>query len=59
MEWVQFFRSRADGGPYVWTAANINGMNVRIYRVRDMALVEIDRRLVDARSSVWSKPKRS
>ena len=56
MEWVQFFRSRAD---YVWTAADINGVNVRICRVRDMSLAEIDRWLVDVRSSAWSKPKRS
>ena len=59
MEWAQFFRSRADGGPYLWTAADINGVNVKIYRVRDMTLVEISRWLVDARSSAWSKPKRS
>ena len=59
MEWVQFFCSRADSGPYLWTAADINGVNVKIYRVRDMTLVEIDRWLVDARSGAWSKPKRS
>ena len=56
MEWVQFFRSRADSGP---SAADVNGVNVKIYRVRDMTLVEIDRWLVDARSGAWSKPKRS
>ena len=54
MEWVQFFRSRADSGP---SAADINGVNVRIYRVRDMTLAEIGRWPVDVRSSAWSKAK--
>ena len=57
MEWVQFFRSRAKGGPYVWTTTDINGVNGRIYRVRDMVLAEIDRWPVNVRSSTWSKPK--
>lgn len=57
MEWVQFFRSRADGGLYVWTSADINGVNVRIYRVRDMTLAEIGCWPIDARSSAWSKAK--
>jgi len=57
MEWVHFLRSRADCGYYVWTAAGINGVNGRTYRVRDMTLEEIGRWPVDARSSTWSKPK--
>ena len=51
MEWVHFLRSRADCGYYVWTAAGINGVNGRTYRVRDMTLEEIGRWPVDARSS--------